>query len=80
MISPIFVIKVLFSILLLLRLTDKIISSEFFLLSYLQTTSVLKTNCCFFIICNTKDNKKLKMPSNKQTDKQNAKKNCQLLN
>ena len=74
MISPIFVIKVVFSILLLLRLTDKIISSAFFLLSYLQTTSVLKTNCCFFIIRNTKDNKKLKMPSNKQTDKQNAKK------
>ena len=48
MISPIFVIKVLFSILLLLRLTDKIISSAFFF-TFLPTNNLSFENKLLFL-------------------------------
>ena len=48
MISPIFVIKVVFSILLLLRLTDKIISSAFFF-TLLPTNNLSFENKLLFL-------------------------------
>ena len=67
MISPIFVIKVVFSILLLLRLTDKIISSAFFF-TFLPTNNLSFENKLLFLY-NSQHKR------NKQTDKQNEKKN-----